>query len=41
MLLILRYADEFRKSDSYFNGIETKTDSEVEKLATNHRVTRP
>ena len=41
MLLIVRYADELRKSDSYFDGIETKTDAEAVKLATNHRVTLP
>jgi DNA end-binding protein Ku len=35
MLLILRYADELRKPDSYFDTIDTKADSDAVKLATN------
>jgi DNA end-binding protein Ku len=34
MLLILRYADELRKSEPYFDKIETKTDADAVKLAT-------
>ena len=34
MLLILRYADELRKSEPYFNKIEAKTDADAVKLAT-------
>ena len=33
MLLILRYADELRQSESYFDKIETKTDASAVKLA--------
>src|SRR5262245_8805372 len=33
MLLILRYADELRKPDSYFDKVETKTDASAVKLA--------
>jgi DNA end-binding protein Ku len=33
MLVILRYADELRKSDSYFDSLETKTDASAVKLA--------
>jgi DNA end-binding protein Ku len=33
MLVILRYADELRQSDSYFEKIETKTDASAVKLA--------
>jgi DNA end-binding protein Ku len=33
MLMILRYADELRQSDSYFDKIETKTDAGAVKLA--------
>jgi DNA end-binding protein Ku len=33
MLVILRYADELRQSDLYFNKIETKTDAGAVKLA--------
>jgi DNA end-binding protein Ku len=35
MLLILRYADELRKPDSYFDTIDAKADSDAVKLATN------
>ena len=35
MLLILRYADELRKPEAYFDKIETKTDADAVKLATN------
>jgi DNA end-binding protein Ku len=35
ILVILRYADELRKSDSYFDKIETKTDASAVKLAVN------
>jgi DNA end-binding protein Ku len=34
VLLILRYAGELRKPDSYFESIETKVDTEAVKLAT-------
>ena len=34
MLLILRYADELRKPEPYFDKIETKTDADAVKLAT-------
>ena len=34
MLLILRYADELRKPEPYFDKIETKADAEAVKLAT-------
>jgi DNA end-binding protein Ku len=33
MLLILRYADELRQPDSYFEKIDTKTDTNAVKLA--------
>jgi DNA end-binding protein Ku len=33
MLVILRYADELRKSDSYFDSLETKTNASAVKLA--------
>ena len=34
MLLILRYADELRKPEPYFDKIETKADADAVKLAT-------
>ena len=34
MLLILRYADELRKAEPYFNKIEAKADADAVKLAT-------
>ena len=34
MLLILRYADELRKAEPYFDKIEAKTDADAVKLAT-------
>src|SRR5262245_12869694 len=33
MLLILRYANELRQPDSYFDNVETKTDASAVKLA--------
>jgi DNA end-binding protein Ku len=33
MLLILRYQDELRKLDAYFDGIDTKVDDSAVKLA--------
>ena len=33
MLLILRYQDELRKPDSYFDSIDTKVDDSAVKLA--------
>src|SRR5215510_2817807 len=35
MLVILRYADELRKPEPYFDKIETKTDADAVKLAVN------
>ena len=35
MLLILRYADELRKPDAYFDNVGIKADAEAVKLATN------
>ena len=34
MLLILRYADELRKAESYFDKFEPKADADAVKLAT-------
>ena len=35
LLLILRYADELRMPESFFDKVETKADAEAVKLATN------